>query len=75
MIEYRCPACEALAYSAAGGLRRGGCPACGADLQEGDVAARSRPREPQPEELIPPYEPFPMNASVQAVRAPEGLRG
>ena len=77
MIEFRCTACEALAYSSVPIPNAEGCPACGADLEEIAVGARAQPspREPQPEELLPPYaSPVAMNASVTAVRAAEGLR-
>ena len=70
MIEYRCRACEALAYSSAPpGSGIGGCPSCGAPLEE--VGAAGRPAEPRPSH---DFEPAPMNASVEAVRAAEGLR-
>jgi hypothetical protein len=70
MIEYRCPACEALAYSSApAGSSFGGCPSCGAQLEE--VGAPGRPGERRhPHD----FEPAPMNASVEAVRAAQGLR-
>lgn len=74
MFEYRCPACEAVAYSsAANGSSLGGCPACGNPLDEAGAARRLRSsrRAPRPEELIPPYaRAVPLHTSVQAVRAP-----
>lgn len=65
MIEYRCPVCAALAYSAARGLSPRECPACGADLEEVGVAGPSRSAPAT----------VPMNASVHAVRESEGSRG
>jgi ribosomal protein L37AE/L43A len=57
MIEYRCPACEARAFSAASELRVRRCPSCGTQLGEGALASG-----PQP---APPGE---MNLSVWAAR-------
>jgi predicted nucleic acid-binding Zn-ribbon protein len=77
MFKHRCPACAAVAYSAASDLSASGCPACGTDLDEAGVATRSHPspREPRPAELIPLYGPSAgMNSSVRAVRAADGLR-
>jgi hypothetical protein len=77
MFKYRCPACAAVAYSAASDLSASGCLTCGADLDEADVATGSypSPREPRPEELVPLYAPSAgMNSSVRAARAADGLR-
>ena len=76
MFEFRCPACAALAYSSA--LEASRCPACGVDdLEAIGIAGRAdisaRPAEPL--ELVPPAASAPMNASVQAVRAAQGLGG
>ena len=76
MLEFRCPACTALAYSSASDPRFGKCPSCGAaDLEKVGVVRPSQ-HEPQPLGLSPPYgDPFAMNSSVRAVLPPEGLRG
>ena len=70
MIEYRCPLCEALAYSAASELSVGGCPSCGARLGRIGVArGQPSPPEPLPEESMSPYaRPGEMNLSVRAAR-------
>jgi hypothetical protein len=73
MIEFRCSVCAALAYSSADAPGFSTCPACGAAGLEALGAAgkaKTRPAEPQELDLSAP-----MNASVQAVRAPQGLRG
>jgi hypothetical protein len=57
MIEYRCPACQKLAYSAAGASHAGGCPSCGTPLE---VAATARSSYTSPGQ---------MNASVRAANA------
>ena len=68
MFEFRCPACEALAYSSVQTPHTGGCPSCGvADLEEIKVAEKAQ--------TAPRRAPLaPMNFSVAAVRAAEGLR-
>jgi transcription initiation factor IIE alpha subunit len=58
MFEFRCPACEALAYSSVQAPSAHGCPSCGADLEEIGSARKLSP----------------MNSSVVAVTAAEGLR-
>jgi predicted nucleic acid-binding Zn-ribbon protein len=71
MIEYRCPTCEALAYSAASEVHVGGCPSCGVQLREVGLASRPQPslRELLPEESIFTYaRPGEMNLSVRAAR-------
>ena len=71
MIEYRCPLCEALAYSAASEVSVGGCPSCGARLGPVGAASAPRPslRERAPEESGSAYaRPGEMNLSVRAAR-------
>jgi hypothetical protein len=77
MFEFRCPACEALAYSSVQAPNVDGCPSCGADLEELGSAGRPQtlPRQPRPDDSPLSYAPLaPMNSSVVAVRAAEGLR-
>jgi hypothetical protein len=72
MIEYRCPACLGLAFSAAHPSHCGGCPSCGAVLEVIGAARNpyTSPREPKPEEMVPLYSaPGQMNASVRAANA------
>jgi hypothetical protein len=78
MIEYQCLACETVAYTSATGGSSHGCPSCGAPLEEVGMADEPRPAAEVapllPDLLLPDFEEFPMDSSVQAVRSAEGLR-